>query len=122
MAEFSVTILPQRLNAVRRLWLIKDDSDMELPSILRVTSEVWIKLCLILMGMRGLEELKVDLIGRQLHLGLVDWTDESELLGPLTKVTGVKDFEVSICWAVVNPWFLGEEVPFRLEERGGGVV
>lgn len=72
----------------------------------------WERVCDILSGMRGLEELKVDIDDPEPTV-----SPHLCILEPLMALTAVKDFEVRTGWPLSVRSLLGEGVPFRLVER-----
>lgn len=112
MILFSLTVLPQRLNAVRRLQLTYTLRNSRHWREILDFSE-WRKACGILSRMSALEELGVDI--NDAFSGRVPLSPIEEILGPLTALTAIKDYVVRTNWPLSdNRTFLGEGMPFRL--------
>lgn len=111
---FCMTVLPQRLNVVRRLQLTYNMERREVREHPGFFSE-WNRACGFLSKMRALEELEVYI--NDLYTYIFTSVPNEEILGPLTAVTAVKKFLVRISWKLPDTLSLMEDgLPFWLVE------
>ena len=120
LIHLSLTILPQRLNVIRKLCL----TWQLWPAFLgyRFDLAEWDKACDVMASMRGLRFLQIDLdAGGLENMGnMINAERERRLLEPLMAVTMVKDFCVTLWWVPFRDQeeSLMEGAPFRLIRRG----
>lgn len=76
----------------------------------------WWRVWEFVAGMRGLEEIEVQIGNTNLDIGVIEEGDEARILGPLCAVTQTKSFNVSVGWRLLGAGTRMSNTPFRVKD------
>ena len=110
--HFSRTILPQRLNSIRKMhltWFLDYKHFLGCNPLTH-----WTQTCDILARMTGLQNLQISLDTVGLVLEDIDAERERNVLMPLKTITKTNIFSVRLWWHPFEPEELLKDAPFQL--------